>query len=211
MNILINPAFWGSFISLLIGLFFLTISTLISGIPLSLPYDIGDASFYSLIFITFIFSLRYYMLIYLNAYKNSSFLFEKLPSQLKITLFFLFALLTCLCLLSVGAIIRFGINATLIILVLMSFSSLFVGLICWVLYKVDKWPKVAIIFIGAELFFLIIAFLTREMILHGGHGIGNILPIFSFILFIIFAHEFMKYYSKAIKSQLSDLKNMLFK
>lgn len=207
MNVLLNPTFWGSLFSLVIGLIILIISIALNGVSDSTSLSIDIVSLYSILCINLLFVIRYYFLIYLNAYNNRGEEFYILPKELRLLIFCLFGMVTFLCLTSVGAVLKIKINIALILLLTMSLSSLVIWVICWVLSMVKHWPKIDFVFGGAELVLLIVIFLTREFTYNSSEtNVAEILPIFVFVVIFIFSHEFMKYYRKAIKSNLSELK-----
>lgn len=211
MNILLNPTFWGSLFSLITGIIIMIISVVLNGIPEVANTSIDLVSLYSILVITLLFIIRYYFLIYLNAYNNRGAQFYDLPKELRVLIFCLFGMVTFLCLTSVGAVLKVKINTTLILLLTMSSISFVIWIVCWALSKVKKWPKIDFIFGGAELVLLTVIFFTREFVINRSDIIAaDILPIFAFVVLFVLSHEFMKYYRRAFKSYFSELKDRIW-
>jgi hypothetical protein len=212
MTNLLSPIYWGALLSIVISLFLLAVGFITSGIPDHLSFleeSIGATSFYSLIFITLLYSLRYYLLIYLNAFNNDQQKFKSLPSTLRVLIFVLMSVITLFCLLSVGAIFRFGVSITLISLILLSLVTLLAWLAHWILSQTGNWQKIGVIFGGAEAILLIISFVVRDMIVTKNENTENALPILAFVVMLIFSHELMKHHINVFKTTYQDLKKLL--
>lgn len=208
-----QPVYWGSLIALFFSMIITGISILMYGLPPyvgNYPSEQKEVIFLSSMFLTFFYSIRYYLVMSYDRFSISGEHFAMLPPSLKKLIFSLLVFISVMCLVVAGAIASVRAELALFACGVMSCISFVAWFSCWILFCIERWPRLEGIR-GFEEFilFFLAASVIVIIVADWDNNFSISLPIFCFIVIMVIWPSFVRFYYPALIRDISALRDAL--
>lgn len=213
VNSFLSPAYWGSFLSFIVGVVGLMVLSIAQGPPqymLPLPAGFQDhvLAFYSIVGLVCVYIVRYYSAVAAQVYAGSDESLLSLPdARIRTAMFVLLCSLIFLCGVNVMFVMGLGLLPALLICALQSVLSLFTLFGLWVCRR--AWPKVfrnvksgfhwGEVFVFAPVLYIFWSIYSGRSL--SGVEIGMIMAI----VIIFTLHEWVRFYREPLYDQYKQL------
>lgn len=213
VNSACSPAYWGSFLSVVVCLFLMMIGAVLMGPPTylgHLPADTALALYISSALVVSALTLRYYIATSVSCYGDGSSAFHALHRFPRTVIFIIFSLLVALCNIAAGILSTFSVVGALRCCLLMSIFSFICWLVSWVTIRRSAEQGPSRLFGCGDCVISIMVYCTADAaLLAMDSSTVTMLAIVAVAVWIFMFHEYITLYSRRLRSQVGELESFL--